>query len=123
MGRLLLGKRDSPKSSLGMRYWEVNGIRDREDTFSGCGIVVKKERECGISDPYLLGPVEAEGLTRLATEPTGRHQHPHRISQLKAATFSFKQSEYKFLFYFRLRLVYLASVCLTESCSLQLLKA
>ena len=64
MGWPPLGKRDSPKSSLGMRYWELNGIRVRDDTFSGCGIVVKKERECGISDPYILGPVEAEGLKR-----------------------------------------------------------
>ena len=64
MGRPLLGNRDSPKSSLGMRYWEIKSIQGRDATFSGCGIVVKKERESGISDPYLLGPFEAEGFKR-----------------------------------------------------------
>jgi len=36
-----------------MYFWErKNNIRDSDEKSAGCGILVKKERECGIRTPF-----------------------------------------------------------------------
>ena len=46
-----VGKRDSPKSWHGCVIEKENGMRDRGGKSSGCGILVKKKRECLLSRP------------------------------------------------------------------------
>ena len=44
-----------------MYFWErKNGIQDSDEKSAGCGILMKKERECGIRTP-LPDPVECNG--------------------------------------------------------------
>jgi len=46
-----------------MYFWERrNEIRDSHEKSAGCGILVKKERECGIRTP-LPDPVDCFRLT------------------------------------------------------------
>ena len=48
-----------------MYFWErKNGIRDSDEKSAGCGILVKKERECGIRTPPSRPCWEVGGIIR-----------------------------------------------------------
>ena len=62
-----------------MYFWERrNEIRDRDEKSAGCGILVKKERECGIRTP-LPDPVMRTYLDTTC-ETIFRILENHRLS-------------------------------------------
>jgi len=52
-----------------MYFWERrNEIRDRDEKSAGCGILVKKERECGIRTPPSRPCISSPNLLQLKLE-------------------------------------------------------